>query len=93
MSPQADVRAENVVQEGPRMRFTLRLPQGTSQEVVLALPGRHNVLNALGRRSGLAAGRGAGCHRACVGASPVSAVASTIWRSDHRQWCQGPYHR
>ncbi|MCH3689051.1 UDP-N-acetylmuramate--L-alanine ligase, partial [Campylobacter lari] len=29
------------------MRFTLRLPQGTSQEVVLALPGRHNVLNAL----------------------------------------------
>lgn len=47
MSPQADVRAENVVQEGSRMRFTLRLPQGTSQEVVLALPGRHNVLNAL----------------------------------------------
>lgn len=43
----ADVRAENVVQEGSRMRFTLRLPQGTSQEVVLALPGRHNVLNAL----------------------------------------------
>jgi len=27
MSPQADVRAENVVQEGSRMRFTLRLPQ------------------------------------------------------------------
>mgnify|MGYP006204534109 CR=1 FL=1 len=47
MSPQADVRAENVVQEGSRMRFTLRLPQGTSQEVVLALPGKHNVLNAL----------------------------------------------
>jgi len=35
------------VQEGSRMRFTLRLPQGTSQEVVLALPGKHNVLNAL----------------------------------------------
>ncbi|WP_251276844.1 ATP-binding protein, partial [Enterobacter hormaechei] len=32
---------------GQGVRFTLRLPQGTSQEVVLALPGRHNVLNAL----------------------------------------------
>ena len=29
------------------MRFTLRLPEGTSQAVTLALPGRHNVLNAL----------------------------------------------
>jgi len=47
LSAHADVRAENVVQEGARMRFTLRLPQGTSQDVVLALPGRHNVLNAL----------------------------------------------
>ena len=47
LSPNADVRAEDVVQDGPRMRFTLRLPEGTSQPVTLALPGRHNVLNAL----------------------------------------------
>ena len=43
----ADVRAEDIVQDGPRMRFTLRLPEGTSVPVTLALPGKHNVLNAL----------------------------------------------
>jgi UDP-N-acetylmuramate--alanine ligase len=29
------------------MRFTLRLPEGATVPVTLALPGRHNVLNAL----------------------------------------------
>lgn len=43
----ADVRAEDVVQDGARMRFTLRLPEDVSVPVTLALPGRHNVLNAL----------------------------------------------
>ncbi len=43
----ADVRAEDVEQEGGRMRFTLRLPEDASIRVSLALPGRHNVLNAL----------------------------------------------
>ena len=43
----ADVRAEDVVQDGARMRFILRLPEDTSVPVSLALPGRHNVLNAL----------------------------------------------
>ena len=43
----ADVRAEDVTQEGGRMRFTLRLPEDTQVPVTLALPGRHNVLNAL----------------------------------------------
>ncbi len=46
-SAQADVRAEDVEQEGARMRFTLCLPDGTRLPVTLALPGRHNVLNAL----------------------------------------------
>ncbi|MFZ0788454.1 MAG: UDP-N-acetylmuramate--L-alanine ligase [Chromatiaceae bacterium] len=46
--PEADVRAENVCQEGLRMRFEvhaaeLRQPLG----IELNLPGRHNVLNAL----------------------------------------------
>ncbi|WP_411832969.1 UDP-N-acetylmuramate--L-alanine ligase [Pseudoxanthomonas mexicana] len=43
----ADVRAEDVVQEAGRMRFTLRLPEDVGAPVTLALPGRHNVLNAL----------------------------------------------
>jgi len=43
----ADVRADDIVQEGPRMRFTLCLPEGVRLPVSLALPGRHNVLNAL----------------------------------------------
>ncbi|MFT3763118.1 MAG: UDP-N-acetylmuramate--L-alanine ligase [Pseudoxanthomonas sp.] len=43
----ADVRAEDVVQDGARMRFTLRLPEDASVPVSLALPGRHNVQNAL----------------------------------------------
>ena len=43
----ADVRAEDVTQQGGRMRFTLRLPEDTQVQVTLALPGRHNVQNAL----------------------------------------------
>ncbi|GAB3307392.1 UDP-N-acetylmuramate--L-alanine ligase [Luteimonas notoginsengisoli] len=43
----AEVRAEAVVQEGARMRFELCLPDGTCTPVTLALPGRHNVQNAL----------------------------------------------
>ena len=45
--PAADVRAEDVTQTGARMRFTLCLPEGTRCPVTLALPGRHNVQNAL----------------------------------------------
>ena len=44
---QADVRAEDIVQHGPAMQFTLCLPDGSRTAVTLALPGRHNVLNAL----------------------------------------------
>src|SRR3546814_10176735 len=43
----AEVRADAVTQEGPRMRFELCLPDGTCTPVTLALPGRHNVQNAL----------------------------------------------
>ncbi|HEU4812706.1 MAG TPA: UDP-N-acetylmuramate--L-alanine ligase [Xanthomonadaceae bacterium] len=45
--PTADVRAEDVMQTGARMRFTLCLPEGARCAVTLALPGRHNVQNAL----------------------------------------------
>ena len=43
----ADVRAEEVEQSGGTMRFTLCLPDGTRTPTTLALPGRHNVQNAL----------------------------------------------
>jgi UDP-N-acetylmuramate--alanine ligase len=46
-SPDADVRAENIEQQGGRMRFTLCLPDGKRCGVTLAMPGRHNVQNAL----------------------------------------------
>ena len=45
--PDADVRAEGVGQTGARMRFTLCLPDASRTAVTLALPGRHNVQNAL----------------------------------------------
>ncbi|MDQ3160109.1 MAG: UDP-N-acetylmuramate--L-alanine ligase [Pseudomonadota bacterium] len=45
---EADVRAEAVTQQGGRMQFTLCLPDGSRTQVKLALPGRHNVQNALG---------------------------------------------
>ena len=48
----ADVRAENVRQQGPRMHFDLVLSEnGSRTPVTLALPGRHNVLNALAAAS------------------------------------------
>lgn len=43
----ADVRADAVVQHGLITRFMLSLPEVTPFEVALALPGRHNVQNAL----------------------------------------------
>jgi UDP-N-acetylmuramate--alanine ligase len=43
----ADVRADDVHQDGGCMRFTLCLPDGSRTPVQLALPGRHNVQNAL----------------------------------------------
>jgi UDP-N-acetylmuramate--alanine ligase len=43
----ADVRASAVTQVGGQMHFSMHLPDGKTQDVVLNLPGRHNVLNAL----------------------------------------------
>jgi UDP-N-acetylmuramate--alanine ligase len=43
----ADVHADDVQQDGGCMRFTLCLPDGTRTAIELALPGRHNVQNAL----------------------------------------------
>ncbi|HUH89719.1 MAG TPA: UDP-N-acetylmuramate--L-alanine ligase, partial [Lysobacter sp.] len=51
LAPEADVRAEDVSQQGERMHFTLCLPDGTRCPATLALPGVHNVLNALAAAS------------------------------------------
>jgi UDP-N-acetylmuramate--alanine ligase len=42
----ADFRAVNIRQIGPRMHFAIERPGAAAIEVDLALPGRHNVLNA-----------------------------------------------
>ena len=47
VNAQADVRAENVRQEGNIMHFTLCLPDQTRTPIALAIPGIHNVQNAL----------------------------------------------
>ncbi len=44
---EADVVARGLVHEGPRTRFQIQRTGGDSYEVVLNLPGRHNVSNAL----------------------------------------------
>jgi UDP-N-acetylmuramate--alanine ligase len=43
----ADVRADNVRQQGTRMFFDVHLPGGGVLPIELNLPGRHNMLNAL----------------------------------------------
>jgi len=43
----AAVRAEAIAHDRGRMRFRARRPAGAPLEVMLNLPGRHNVLNAL----------------------------------------------
>jgi UDP-N-acetylmuramate--alanine ligase len=43
----ADYRASDVQQVGPRTRFRAHRPQGESIPIDLALPGTHNVQNAL----------------------------------------------
>lgn len=50
----ADVRAVDIRPDGLRTRFTARFADGAQAEVNLALPGRHNVQNAL---AALAVGR------------------------------------
>ena len=43
----ASVRAEDIRHDAGRMRFRLRRDKAAALEVLLNLPGRHNVLNAL----------------------------------------------
>ncbi|MFN7781575.1 MAG: UDP-N-acetylmuramate--L-alanine ligase [Lysobacterales bacterium] len=47
LAEEADVRATAVSQRGAQMQFTLHLPGEAPLPVLLNLPGRHNVQNAL----------------------------------------------
>ncbi|MEM9532642.1 MAG: UDP-N-acetylmuramate--L-alanine ligase [Pseudomonadota bacterium] len=48
LAEDADIRAVDVVQEGPKMRFAVRLPgRDEDLKITLNLPGVHNVRNAL----------------------------------------------
>jgi UDP-N-acetylmuramate--alanine ligase len=72
VSPEADVRAEHVRQAGAAMRFELCLPDGSRTDVELALPGLHNVQNALaaaavGWQLGVAPGKIANAFRRFAG--------------------------
>lgn len=49
--PNADVQARSITQKGAQMHFTLCFPGKLQQPIVLPLPGRHNVLNALAAAS------------------------------------------
>lgn len=53
----ADIRATNIQLQGEQSRFELHTPAG-KQAITLALPGRHNVMNALAA-TGLALAAGA----------------------------------
>ena len=46
-SDEADIRAENVRQNGMTTQFTVIRKEGAALDVSLDMPGRHNVLNAL----------------------------------------------
>jgi UDP-N-acetylmuramate--alanine ligase len=46
-APEAQVRAIDAVADGTRMRFTVQREDQTPLAIVLNLPGRHNVANAL----------------------------------------------
>ena len=72
----ADVTATDIVLEADGSRFTLVTPEGRAA-VTLALPGRHNVLNALAAAS-LAIGAGIGLPVIAAGLSAARPVAGRL---------------
>ncbi|GAB4188027.1 MAG: UDP-N-acetylmuramate--L-alanine ligase [Wenzhouxiangellaceae bacterium] len=88
----ADVRADNIRQQGLTMTFDLHLPQHEPLTASIQLPGAHNVHNALGAAavawelgvpvakiiSGLAAFAGIGRRFAGVGELPLAQGAVTV---------------
>jgi len=72
----ADVTARDVVLDSDRAHFVLVTPDGEI-DITLALPGRHNVLNALAAAS-LALGVGAPLHAIREGLTAARSVAGRL---------------
>ena len=72
----ADIRARDIHPHADGSRFVLETPVGEA-EVALALPGRHNVRNALAAAA-LALGAGAGLAEIVAGLQAARAVAGRL---------------
>ena len=72
----ADVSARDIVLDAESSRFVLVTPQGEA-EVAIAMPGRHNVLNALAATA-LALGAGIGLQIAAAGLNAAQPVAGRL---------------
>jgi len=72
----ADVTARDIRGDGEHSRFVLVAPQGET-DVTLAMPGRHNVLNALAAAS-LAMGCGASLEAIVAGLAAARPVAGRL---------------
>jgi len=74
----ADIRARDIRVDADGMRFVLVAPEGEA-EVTLALPGRHNVRNALAAAA-LALGAGASFDAVVAGLEAARPVAGRLLR-------------
>lgn len=81
LASDADVRAADLEQDGDTQRFTLITPDD-SAEVALALPGLHNVRNALAATA-LSLALGATLDDAVLGLSQVDAVPGRLAARRH----------
>lgn len=72
----ADVSARDIVLDAEGSRFVLVTPQGEAQ-IALAMPGRHNVLNALAAAS-LALGAGIALPTIAMGLNAAQPVAGRL---------------
>ncbi len=73
-NPDADYRAENIISDGLRTRFTVKRPGGRSDlDIELKMPGRHNVLNALATIA-VAVDEGVADDAICAGLSGFAGV-------------------
>lgn len=81
LAAEAEVRAIDIEPDGETQRFTLIVP-GDSAEVALALPGLHNVRNALAATA-LALALGVGLDEVVIGLSQVTAVPGRLSARQH----------
>ncbi len=80
LSPEAEVRAENVsvTKDGAAVSFNMMIKGGGRREILIPLPGRHNVFNALAAG---AAALAAGATLSEIEGGLMNAIA-TEWRME-----------